>query len=125
MADSEAGSIQNVKLQLDIETENENPKIEQYLQDGRSFLDEQQQRAGLDPVTNPTTREIQLIENFAIGKYVMLNTQSHSEKPYNAAREDIKTHVRAAIQSQTDDGVATGENQFKTTTGNVRDGNGL
>ena len=125
MADNEAGSSQAVMLQLDIEGTNALAKVEQYLQDGREFLAEQQQKAGLDPTTNPTKREIQLIENYAVGKYTLNNTKSHSEILFTSARSDIRTHIAAIIQSKTEDDIATGTNQFKLTTGNVRAGNGI
>jgi hypothetical protein len=125
MADSEAGSVQAVMLQLDIEGQNATAKVEQYIQDGRSFLEEQQQKAGLDPTTNPTKREIQLIENYAVGKYTLNNTKSHSEVLFTSARTDIKTHISAILQNKTEDDIATGSNQFKKSTGNVRSGNGL
>lgn len=125
MADDEPGTLANLKYQLDIETDNSNGKLMQYLEDGRTFLDEQLQLAGQTPTENPTKRQQQLIENFAAGKYIMLNTQSHSDKPYNAARSDIKTHIRSSLKGTTDDNVSVGSNQFQTTTGNVRSGNGL
>lgn len=125
MADDEPGTLANLKYQLDIETDNSNGKLMQYLEDGRTYLDEQLKLAGQSPTTNPTKREQQLIENFAAGKYIMLNTQSHSDKPYNAARSDVKTHIRSSLQSVTDDGVSVGSDQFQTTTGNVRTRNGL
>lgn len=125
MADSESGSTQAVMLQLDIEGTNAVAKVEQYLQDGRSFLEEQQQKAGLDANTNPSKREIQLIENYAVGKYTLNNTKGHSEVLFNAARSDIRTYVQANLQNQTEDGIATGANQFKFSSGGVRAGNGI
>ena len=121
----ESGSIENVKLQLDLETENVNAKLFQYLHDARSFFDEQLQKAGFDNLNRPSVRQIQLIENYVTGKYTMLNTQSHSAGPFDSAKRDIMTHIRAQLQSTTDDGVATGANQFKLTEGNVRSGFGL
>lgn len=55
----------------------------------------------------------------------MLNTQSHSDKPYNAARSDIKTHIRSSLKGTTDDNISVGGEQFQVTRGNVRSGNGL
>lgn len=118
MADSESGSSQAVMLQLDIEGTNALAKVEQYLQDGRSFLEEQQQKAGLDANTNPSKREIQLIENYAVGKYTLNNTKGHSEVLFTSARSDIRTYISANIQNKTEDDIATGDNQFKLTQGN-------
>lgn len=125
MADSEAGTLTNLKYQLDIETDNSNGKLMQHLEDARTYLDEQLKLANQNPITNPTKREQQLIENFAAGKYIMLNTQSHSDKPYNAARSDIKTHIRSSLQNVSDDGVSVGGNQFQLSKGNARSGRGL
>lgn len=125
MADDEAGTLANLKYQLDIETDNSNGKLMQYLEDGRTFLDEQLQDAGQVATTNPTKRQQQLIENYAAGKYILKNTQGHSDKPYNAARSDIKSHIRSSLKGTTDDNVSVGGNQFSLTTGNVRSGNGL
>jgi hypothetical protein len=125
MADSEAGSSQAVMLQLDIEGTNALAKVEQYLQDGRSFLEEQQQKAGLEATTNPSKREIQLIENYAVGKYTLNNTKGHSETLFTSARTDIRTHISAILQNKTEDDIATGGNQFKFSSGGVRSGNGI
>jgi len=125
MADDEAGSVQAVMLILDVEGANATAKVMQYLQNARGFLDEQKQKAGVDINTNPTKREIELIEAYAEGRYVLSNTQSHSETLYNTSRADIRAHVMAIISSKTEDEIATGVNQFKFTTGNVRDGNGI
>lgn len=125
MADSEAGSVQAVMLQLDIEGQNATAKVEQYLQDGRSFMEEQQQKAGLDVNTNPSKREIQLIENYAVGKYTLNNTKGHSEVLFNAARSDIRTHIAAILTNKTEDDIATGGNQFRFSSGGVRAGNGI
>jgi len=124
MADDEAGTLKNLKHQLDIETDNSNGKLMQYLQDGRTFLDEQLKLAGQDPTTNPTRRQQQLIEDYAAGKYILKNTKSHSDKPYNIARADIKTHIRSSLKGTTDDNVSVGGQQWQLSTGNVRDGNG-
>jgi len=125
MADDEPGTLANLKHQLDIETDNSNGKLMQYLEDGRTFMNEQLQLAGQQPLTNPTKRQQQLIENFAAGKYTLLNTKSHAEKPYSYARADIKTHIRSSLQNVTDDGISVGDDQFQFTTGSVRQGNGL
>lgn len=97
----------------------------QYLEDGRTFLNEQLELAGQDPTTNPTKRQQQLIENFAAGKYIMLNTKSHSEKPYTLARSDIKTHIRSSLKGTTDDNVSVGGEQWQFSTGTVQAGNGI
>jgi len=97
----------------------------QYLLDGRTFLDEQLQLAGQDATTNPTLRQQQLIEDYAAGKYILKNTQAHSDRPFNAAKNDIKTHIRSSLKGTTDDNVSVGGQQWQKTTGNVRDGFGL
>lgn len=125
MTQKELGNIQAIMLQLDIEGNNAEAKVNQYLMDGKTLLDEQLQKAGLDPAQNPTARQIQLVENYAVGKYTLVNTQSHSDSLFNAARADIRTHVAAQISSKTEDDISTGTNQFKLTEGNVREGFGL
>ena len=112
-------------LLLDIEGANATAKVMQYVKNARDFLQEQKQRAGIDVTTNPTGREIELIESYAEGRYVLSNTQSHSETLFNAARADIRAHVKAIISDKTEDDISTGNNQLKFTTGGVRDGNGL
>ena len=112
MADDEPGTLKNLKHQLDIETDNSNGKLMQYLEDARVYLEEQVKDAGQDPLTNPTRREMQLIEDYAAGKYILKNTQGHSEKPLTFAKNDIKTHIRSSLQKVTDDGVAVGADQF-------------
>lgn len=125
MTQEENGNIENVKLNLDIEIDNENSVIEGYLGDARAFFDEQLTLAGLTALVNPTTRQKSLMEQYAEGKYVLYKRPEHSDKLWQIGRSDIKTHVRGQIQKQTDDGVATGTQQFLKTSGNVRDGNGL
>jgi len=125
MTQKEPGNVQAIMLQLDIEGANAEAKVTQYLLDGRTFLDEQLQKAGLDPTVNPTIRQISLIEDYAVGKYTLVNTQSHSDTLYLTARADIKTHVLSQISGKTEDEIATGTNQFKKSTGNVRDGFGI
>lgn len=125
MANSEAGSVQAVMTILDIEGANATAKVMQYLKNARGFLDEQKQKAGVDINTNPTEREIELIEAYAEGRYVLSNTQSHSETLYNTSRADIRAHVMAIISNKTEDEIATGTNQLKFTTGNVRSGHGI
>jgi hypothetical protein len=122
MADNEPGTLKNLKHQLDIETDNSNGKLMQYLEDGRTFLEEQVKDAGQEPLTNPTRREMQLIEDYAAGKYILKNTQGHSDKPFLAAKSDIKAHIRSSLQKVTDDGVAVGPDQFQLTTGTARIG---
>lgn len=125
MADDLSGTVQTVMTRLDIEGTNATAKVYQYVNEARGFLDEQKQKAGIDVTTNPTQREVQLIENYAEGRYVMSNTKAHSETLFNAARTDIRVHVSAIISNKTEDEVATGTNQFKFSSGGVRDGNGL
>lgn len=120
VADDEVGSVQSVLLRLDIEGANATAKVQQYIQEARDFLQDQKQKAGADIETNPTRREISLIESYSEGRYVMSNTQSHSETLYNTARADIRTHIAASLSSKTEDGTATGRSQFLKTTGNVR-----
>jgi len=120
MTDDETGSVQAVLLRLDIEGSNATAKVQQYIQEARDFLQDQKQKAGSDIETNPTRREISLIESYAEGRYVMSNTQSHSEVLYNTARADIRAHIAASISSKTEDGTATGTQQFLKTDGNVR-----
>lgn len=118
MSQEEFGNIDAIMLQLDIEGKNAKAKVQQYLQDGKLFLEEQMQKAGLNVPNQPTPRQIQLVESYAVGKYTLNNTKSHSETLYTTSRADIKTHVMAIIQNQTEDGIATGSNQFKKTAGN-------
>lgn len=125
MADNEPGTLINLKHQLDIETDNSNGKLIQYLEDARLYLEEQVTNAGQEPLTNPTRREKQLIEDYAAGKYILKNTPSHADKPFQIAKNDIKTHIRSSLQKVTDDGVAVGADQFQLSKGNVRSGNGL
>jgi len=125
MADNEAATLANIKHQLDLETDNSNGKLMQYVMDGRTFLDDQLKLAGQTPLVNPTLREQQLIENYAAGKYILMNTPTHSDKPINLARSEIKIHIRSSLQSVTDDGVSVGSNQWQKTNGNVRDGFGI
>ena len=125
MADDMAGSPQSVMTRLDIEGTNAMAKVTQYILEAQGFLDEQKRKAGVDVTENPTAREVQLIENYAEGRYTMSNTQSHSETLFNASRADIRAHVAAEISNTTEDGISTGSNQFKKTNSNVRDGNGL
>ena len=117
-SEDDVGSIDNIMLQLDIEGQNAKAKVMQYLIDARSFLQEQQQKAGLDINIQPTPRERQLLENYAVGKYTINNTKSHSEVLFTTARADIRTHISAIIQNKTEDDIATGNNQFRKTAGN-------
>ena len=125
MADDEAGTLANLKHQLDIETDNSNGKLMQYLVDGRLFLDDQVSTAQLSAITNPSKREQQLIEDYAAGKYILKNTQGHSDKPFQVAKNDIKIYIRSKLQVHTDDDIAVGDQQWQKTTGNVRQGRGL
>ncbi len=118
MSQEEFGNIDAIMLQCDIEGKNAKAKIQQYLQDGKLFLEEQIQKAGLNVPDQPTPRQIQLVENYAVGKYTLNNTKSHSETLFTTSRSDIKTHVQAILQNQTEDGIATGNNQFRKTIGN-------
>jgi len=120
MTEDETGSVQAVLLRLDIEGANATAKVQQYIQEAKDFLQDQKQKAGADIETNPTRREISLIESYSEGRYVMSNTQSHSYTLYNTARADIRSHIAASLSAKTEDGTATGTQQFKFTTGNVR-----
>lgn len=120
MADDEIGSVQSVLLRLDIEGANATAKVQQYIQEAKDFLQDQKQKVGADIETNPTRREISLIESYAEGRYVMSNTQSHSETLYNTARADVRAHIAASLSSKSEDGTAFGTEQFRFTTGNVR-----
>ncbi len=120
LADDEIGSVQAVMLRLDLEGANATAKVQQYIQEAKDFLQDQKQKVGADIETNPTRREISLIEKYAEGLYTMSNTQAHSETLYTTARSDIRTHIAADLSSKTEDGTATGRSQFLKTDGNVR-----
>ena len=125
MTDSEAGTLYAVKVLADIETDNHNDKIENFLQDAREYLKEQKALLNLDPTTNPTKREIALIEKLAAGITIHWIRPGGTLDSEREAKTDIKTHLRSLAQKHTEDGIATGSSQFLKTTGNVRDGNGL
>jgi len=125
MTQDENGNVDNVMLQLDIELDSKRPLIEGYLGDGRVFFDEQLQLGNINPLVNPDGRQKQLMEEYAIGKYLWLNKPEHSTNSITKAENAIKTHIRAKLQKQTDDGIATGSNQFRKTASNVRTGFGL
>jgi len=68
---------------------------------------------------------MQLIEDYAAGKYILKNTKSHAEKPFTIAKNDIKTHIRSSLKGTTDDDISVGGNQWQLTTGTVQEGNGI
>ena len=119
MTQEENGSIENIKNNLDIEIDNDNSKLEGYLGDARTYFDEQLQFANLSPLENPTSRQKHLMEQYAEGYYVLKNRPEHSDKLYQIARADIRTHVKSRLQGRTEDDVATGSNQFGKTAGNT------
>ena len=119
MTQNENGNIENIKQNLDIEIDNDNAKLEGYLGDARTYFDEQLQSAKLPVLENPTNRQKHLMEEYAEGYYVLKNRPEHSDKLDQIARADIKTHVRSNLQNRTEEGIATGSNQFKKTAGNT------
>ena len=118
MTQEENGNIENIKQNLDIEIDNDNNKLEGYLGDARTYFDEQLQTAKLPVLTNPSPRQKHLMEEYAEGYYVLKNRPEHTDKLYQIARADIRTHVKSSLQGRTEDDVATGSNQFKKTAGN-------
>lgn len=118
MTQEENGNIENIKNNLDIEIPNDNEKLEGYLGDARAYFDEQLQAANLPVLVNPTTRQKSLMEEFAEGKYVLKNRPEHTDKLYQIALQQIRTHVKSNLQGRTEDDVATGTNQFAKSAGN-------
>ena len=118
MTQEENGNIENIKQNLDIEIDNDNQKLEGYLGDARTYFDEQLSTANLPVLINPTPRQKHLMEEYAEGYYVLKNRPEHTDKLYQIARADIRTHVKAQLQGRTEDDVATGSNQFAKTAGN-------
>lgn len=74
--------------------------------------------ANLPVLINPTGRQKHLMEEYAEGYYVLKNRPEHTDKLYQIARADIRTHVKSNLQNRTEDDVATGTNQFGKTAGN-------
>ncbi len=118
MTQEENGNIENIKLNLDIEIPNDNQKLEGYLGDARTYFDEQLKAANLPVLVNPTARQKHLMEEYAEAYYVLKNRPEHTDKLYQIARADIRTHVKSILQGRTEDDVATGSNQFAKTAGN-------
>jgi len=118
MTQEENGNIENIKQNLDIEIDNDNQKLEGYLGDARTYFDEQLATANLPVLVNPTARQKHLMEEYAEGYYVLKNRPEHTDKLYQIARADIRTHVKSSLQGRTEDDVATGANQFAKTAGN-------
>ena len=118
MTQEENGNIENIKQNLDIEIDNDNAKIEGYLGDARTYFDEQLTAANLPVLQNPTGRQKHLMEEYAEGYYVLKNRPEHTDKLYQIARADIRTHVKSNLQGRTEDDVATGTNQFAKSAGN-------
>ncbi len=122
---SQNESLGEVKDLLDIDTDNDNPRILQFLTESLEFLQEQITIFGLDAITQPSNREKSLIEKLAAAKWTSWRRPEHSTGMEKNAKDEIKTHVRAVASKHSDDGIAGGDNQFRLTTGNVRDGFGL
>ncbi len=122
---SQNESLEEVKDLLDIDTNNDNPRILQFLTESLEFFQEQLAIFGLDAVTQPNNREKSLIEKLAAAKWTSWRRPEHSTGMETNAKNDIKTHIRAVASKQSDDGIAGGAAQFRKTASNVRDGFGL
>jgi len=118
-------SLEEVKDLLDIDTNNDNARILQFLTESLEFFQEQLTIFSLDAVTQPNNREKSLIEKLAAAKWTSWRRPEHSTGMEKNAKEEIKTHVRAVAAKHSDDGIAGGTNQFRFSTGNVREGFGL
>ncbi len=122
---SQNESLEAVKRLVDVETDNQNKKITDYLKESVEYLKDQKTLLGLDPSQQPTDRERTLIEKLAGGIYTTWNRPEHSIQTETNAKTDIKTHLRSVAQKQTEDGTAIGSNQFRKSDGNVREDHGL
>ena len=122
---SQNESLDAVKRLVDVETDNQNKKITDYLKESVEYLRDQKTLLGLDPAQQPTDRERTLIEKLAGGIYTTWNRPEHSIQTEKNAKEDIRTHLRSVAQKQTEDGTAIGSAQFRKSDGNVREDHGL
>jgi len=122
---SQNESLEEVKALVELDTDNDNPRILQFLKQSLDFFQEQLTIFGLDAITQPTSREKTLIEELAAAKWTSWRRPEHSTGMELNTKNEIKTHVRALATKHSDDGIAGGTNQFRKSSGNVRDGNGL
>ena len=122
---SQNSSLEAVKRMVDVETDNQNGKITDYLKESVEYLTDQKTLLGIDPAAQPTDRERTLIEKLAAGIYVTWNRPEHSIQAETNAQNSIKTHLRSVAQKQTEDGTAIGAAQFRKSDGNVREDHGL
>ncbi len=122
---SQNESLEAVKRTLDIETNSQNAKITDYLNESMEYLKDQKTIFGLDPETQPTVRERSLLEKLAAGIWTTWNRPEHSTRMEELAKQDLKTHIKSAAQKHSEDGIAGGAKQFRKTDGNVREDHGL
>ena len=122
---SQNESLEEVKDLLDLDTDNDNARINQFLTESVEFLQDQKVIFGLDAKTQPNNREKSLIEKLAAAMWTSWRRPEHSTGMETNAKNDIKTHIRAVASKHSDDGIAGGAAQFRKSDGNVREDHGL
>ena len=118
-------SLEEVKDLAEIDTDNDNPRILQFINDGFTYLNEQKEIFGFDVNITPTDRERQPMEQFAAAKWLSWRRPEKTGIKLTSVKEEIKTHIRAVASKHSDDGIAGGANQFRKVSANVRDGFGI